>query len=601
MIAAWGWLSGPWADALCVTLLHFLWQGALCSLLGWTAIQCFAANSSTRRYGVWLTVLLLMALLPIATLWWTAPRLGESAHFAVHTDGQWIDATPVLASESSVWMTWESDAIADSAWFATLPSAADLRRWQPYLLLGWLMGVAVTSLRVIFGAVWIVRLHQNLERWPERWTAIAERLSRRLGLRAVPRLGLSHAVSSPLAVWLWRPAVILPASWLTDSPPEMLEAVIAHELAHIRRHDLWINLLQRVIETLLFFHPCVWWVSRQIRHERELCCDALAVTATGRAADYARALEWVATWRLASAGPLLGTGLGGTRMVLLQRVKRVLGMESAAADSGSWMWGATGLGALAVCALVLALWTAPVQGEDETPSAAAAENATIDDLVNAVGRAVAQRDEERDPPRRSEGAREGDRRPDGPREGDRRPDGPRDGERRPDGPRDGERRPEGPRDGERPRPDGPRDGERPRPEGAPRDGDRRPDAPREVGPRGPRPEGDFRGPPVDEMMRAIRELREEVAALRRELNEMRSQRQGPPFLRDGGPREGGPRPEFRDGPPGPREGGPRPEFRDGPPGPRGRGEGRPPAEGRPQPPREGEPRPDRERPREDRD
>ena len=67
--------------------------------------------------------------------------------------------------------------------------------------------------------------------------------------------------------------ILLPTSWLTELPPDMLESIIAHELAHIRRGDLWVNLLQRVIEVLLFYHPAVWWLSQRIRVERELCCD----------------------------------------------------------------------------------------------------------------------------------------------------------------------------------------------------------------------------------------------------------------------------------------------------------------------------------------
>jgi len=83
--------------------------------------------------------------------------------------------------------------------------------------------------------------------------------------------------------------VLLPIALLTQCPAELLEAMIAHELAHIRRHDLWVNLFQRVVETVLFYHPAVWWVSGRMRLERELCCDDLAIRATGRRAEYATA------------------------------------------------------------------------------------------------------------------------------------------------------------------------------------------------------------------------------------------------------------------------------------------------------------------------
>jgi beta-lactamase regulating signal transducer with metallopeptidase domain len=89
--------------------------------------------------------------------------------------------------------------------------------------------------------------------------------------------------------WL-RPVILLPVSVLAGLTPQMMEAILAHELAHIRRHDYLLNMLQTAIETLLFYHPAVWWVGRKIRQERENCCDDLAVTACGDALIYARAL-----------------------------------------------------------------------------------------------------------------------------------------------------------------------------------------------------------------------------------------------------------------------------------------------------------------------
>jgi hypothetical protein len=112
----------------------------------------------------------------------------------------------------------------------------------------------------------------------------------------------------------------------------MLEAMIAHELAHIRRHDLWINLLQRVIETLLFYHPAIWWVSGRMRLERELCCDDLAVRATGRRADYADALVELSRTLHGWTAPILTAGMFTSRLSLPTRVRRILQVPSAAHD-----------------------------------------------------------------------------------------------------------------------------------------------------------------------------------------------------------------------------------------------------------------------------
>src|SRR4029434_3857909 len=122
---------------------------------------------------------------------------------------------------------------------------------------------------------------------------------------ALPLVFLSRQVAEAMAIGIVRPLVLIPAAWATEMPLEMLEAVIAHELAHLKRRDLWINLFQRIVETLLFYHPAVWWLSQRLRVERELCADELAVAATGKRLVYAKALEQIACERQADIRPAL--------------------------------------------------------------------------------------------------------------------------------------------------------------------------------------------------------------------------------------------------------------------------------------------------------
>jgi beta-lactamase regulating signal transducer with metallopeptidase domain len=122
------------------------------------------------------------------------------------------------------------------------------------------------------------------------WQRVAEHLSESLGLRRAVRLLESAAVEVPSVLGSLRPVILLPASTLTGLTPEQIEMVLAHELAHIRRHDFLVNLLQALVETLMFYHPAVWWMSRRVRIERENCCDDLAVAVCGNPLQYARAL-----------------------------------------------------------------------------------------------------------------------------------------------------------------------------------------------------------------------------------------------------------------------------------------------------------------------
>ena len=132
----------------------------------------------------------------------------------------------------------------------------------------------------------------------------------------------------------------------------MLEAIIAHELAHIRRFDLWVNLMQRIVETLLFYHPVVWWLSNRLRNEREFCCDELAAKAAGNRRTYASALEYASRAELAANRPVLAVGLGHYKMAILARVRHVLGISSPSKRSRYWFAGVLTLAAVITLGIV---------------------------------------------------------------------------------------------------------------------------------------------------------------------------------------------------------------------------------------------------------
>ena len=146
-----------------------------------------------------------------------------------------------------------------------------------------------------------------------------------MGIRRSWQL-VSGRAESPLTVGVLRPLIVLPTSALTGMPAAQLEALLAHELAHIRRHDYLVNLFQCVVEALLFYHPAVWWVSNTVRRAREECCDDLAVEVCGDAKLYARALT-----NLEALRQLPALALAATDAPLLARVKRLLGLGEARA------------------------------------------------------------------------------------------------------------------------------------------------------------------------------------------------------------------------------------------------------------------------------
>lgn len=311
-----------WIGPLAEALLHFLWQGALIAAL--VGIGLFALKSSRRRYGVLLVGLAVCALcVPVTGMW----LIWREFHVAS------------LQTPQEDWFL--ADFAAATAIEVSHPASE--WTWQRFLVLGWTFGVGLCSLRLLLGGWGVVRLHRGLTSVPANWEDSIQRMTGLFGWLRPPRVALSAQVGEPLALLWWPPVVVLPAAWALSIPPAMLESILAHEFAHLYRWDLWINAVQRIVEACLFYHPAVWWMSSRLRRERELICDELAVSRLGQPLQYAQALEYVARSRISRPGVLFAASLGDTHMDLLQRVKRVLGVPTAASPGRWWPAGAAAL------------------------------------------------------------------------------------------------------------------------------------------------------------------------------------------------------------------------------------------------------------------
>ncbi len=264
------------------TLIHFLWQGFLLAALLHTILPI--CRSAIARHNCALAILGLMALAPIATF------------LSIHD-------------------------LANSSGFATgaIPASA-VAPWIDWLVALWLAGIAGLSLRALAG--WY--LVQSLRRrdtiaLPADLLRRCHGLQRRLAVAWPVRFLLSRRIDVPMVIGWLRPVILIPVSAVTGLPPQQLDALILHELAHIRRFDTIINILLIAVETVLFYHPAVWWVSRQIRIEREHCCDDFAVSACGDAGVYVEAMTALESWK--GANRLALAANGGK---LKQRVARLL-------------------------------------------------------------------------------------------------------------------------------------------------------------------------------------------------------------------------------------------------------------------------------------
>ena len=208
-----------------------------------------------------------------------------------------------------------------------------LDRLLPSAVVVWLAGVLLLSVRLIVACAGVERLKRATRSVDATVVARVQSLAHRFGIDRPVRVFESTLVRVPTVVGCLRPVILLPASVITGLAPAYLDAVLAHELAHVRRHDYLVNVLQSLVETLLFYHPAVWWCSRQIRIEREHCCDDMVVEAGGNRVAYAAALAQLEELR--GLQPMLSLNASGGRLV--DRIRRLLG-ESPMKERRSTMW-----------------------------------------------------------------------------------------------------------------------------------------------------------------------------------------------------------------------------------------------------------------------
>jgi len=310
------WLPRNELQVLGWTLLHFCWQGVAIALVYVVADRMTVRASSTIRYFVALAVMTLMPLAVALTFLCETQALPSTSAI---TEGAGNGA---VAHES----------IAEQLPRAFLPVAKShhnsitsyAEAMLPWVDALWILGVLLLATRAM-GGWWQLQQMRNRAQAviPE---SLKKRFDRTCELLQVGRevtLRASEEVISPIAMGVWRTTVILPVSSLMHLSVEELEAVFAHELAHIRRWDYACNLFQIAVESALFFHPVVWWVSRDLRERREICCDEIAVEKCSDALVYAGALLRLEEQR--SAELRLAVALNGHGGSLVGRVKRILG------------------------------------------------------------------------------------------------------------------------------------------------------------------------------------------------------------------------------------------------------------------------------------
>lgn len=316
-------IDSPLMRALGWTLVHFLWQGACAGAVYAALRYTLRSHSPAARYQLAMVALMVMAVMPIVTLLHllnAAPMHAQTqvlAPFSVSA----VILHPQITQASGMGM-----ALLEI-------TKVLIQRLVPWAVPLWILGVMVMSVRVWRGWQQTRLLRRTAVFSPlPAWRPSIDRLQTILGIRKTVRLAVSAGITVPSVIGWLKPIILIPPGVLTGLTPLQMELILAHELAHIRRQDYLWNLLQIFVDTLLFYHPVVRWISHHARMEREQCCDDIVVDLNGDAINYARALTELERLRTPRSTMVLGAD-GGQ---VVHRIHRLIGMPAADMSPFSW-------------------------------------------------------------------------------------------------------------------------------------------------------------------------------------------------------------------------------------------------------------------------
>lgn len=383
------------AERLGLTLLHLVWEGALIAGALAGALALLKRSSPVTRY--WLSCAAMAALPVAATITFAVVPGGTGSEVSARQNaiGQAVSRSDlsdqgfprgVVSNPGLVGAQDANNELPRTARNIGVPGDGPLDRALPILAAAWFIGLMGFSAYRLGGWVCLRRLIGRGTVLEGSWACTLRRLGDELGIRRPVRLLQSAQIAVPVVAGWIRPVVLLPVSAINNMPLDQLEALLAHELAHVRRHDYLMHLLVTAIETAFFYHPLAWWISRQVRREREDCCDDLATQVCGSRVLYARALADLEESRFGFE-PALAASDGS----LLRRIRRILGRQDPARPAAGILvpFSCFALAVVGCMALRAAQHPAKSSGPVTEPAAENARSSVIGHVTDSNGKPVA--------------------------------------------------------------------------------------------------------------------------------------------------------------------------------------------------------------------
>ncbi len=354
-------------DAWGGALLNFLWQGLLVGIIVAFLLGLTRQARPQARYAIACVALLLCFALPVIGVW-------HALSIDTNNDAGFVAMPKAVDLGESLGARISTDMVTDG-----------LYRQIPWIVIAWSLGCAFFSLRMAMGLSWIsnARRHSIVSGTGSLQSKL-NLLAIQFNLRRPIQLLICNDIDGPVTAGWWKPVVLVPAALASRLPPDYIEALLAHELAHIKRHDYLVNLIQSFIEAVLFFHPAVWWLSKQIRIERENIADDLAAEVLGEPRQLAVALAALDEFQF--AGPLLAPAAHGGN--LMSRIQRLIKPTEHVL---SWKMSVLLIGLTLACITVYAHDKTSVARKSDTSTLTLTSVATADvvDAVNETEDAMA--------------------------------------------------------------------------------------------------------------------------------------------------------------------------------------------------------------------
>lgn len=305
-------------NALGRMIFHSFWQGAIIAFaLG--LVLFFSSKASARvRYVISVGSIILFVIVCAVTF----SIEYQSSDNVISSS---VNATSNVTVNSKFFVNPISYSNSETTVWDSINTYFNQN--LPLFVMLWLSGLFFFSLRFIGSVLYVQKIRtRGVNELDIEWFYRSREIGKKLGIKKFVSVFESINVKVPLAVGYIKPVILLPIGMISGLPYTQVEALIAHEFAHIKRYDFVINLIQTLVETIFFYHPAVWWISNQIREERENCCDDITVSVCGDSFAYSKALYNLL--QIQHNNPGLALAASGKDNQLLRRIKRMNGEKS---------------------------------------------------------------------------------------------------------------------------------------------------------------------------------------------------------------------------------------------------------------------------------